>query len=1073
MEIKQENGKLLPSSSKEFADPVTHNRLQHLVAPHVESFNYFLEYGLDDALAELVPMEIDLAEGLSIRLQYTRAEIAMPSRQDELLESAFTPSEARESGSSYTGAMSANLDVYVNDSEESMTLNIKLGNLPLMVMSDKCHLKGKSCKQLVAVREEANEVGGYFILNGLERVIRLLQVPRRNHATAIERSSFKNRGQDYSDKGIMMRCTRRDNSSVSLTLHYLNNGGATLRFVLRKQEYLLPVVLVAKCLVDLSDKEIFDRIVAGDTENTFLTTRLELLLRDFKSYRLHSRSQCLALVGSLFRASLPIGEGTSDEEAGLQLIEMYLFVHCEGLGDKLECMLHMMRKLFSFVQGKCVADNADAFSNHDLLLPGHLFTMIVKEKMDEVFYALRQQLKRDHRLNAVKCEGTIMNPKLLQAKLNALSTSVGTKMGTFLSTGNLVSSSGLDLQQAAGFTIIAERLNILRYMSHFQSVHRGQFFTTMKTTAVRKLLPESWGFLCPVHTPDGSPCGLLNHLAREVAVVAFHPSTRSVVTPKGSLRYVDSVNPALLNRRTYIQEVLVQLGMVPGSVCGGDGALRLGAEHIPVLLDGVVLGGLSPQMAPEIVAQLRYLKAVTNNCGLPEALGSGVAGSEVSGSGVPGSGIFTADWQTVEALTAQRLLLDPCMEIAFVPRLTFESAYPGLYLFTHPGRLVRPVLQLGSRYVEWIGPMAQGFMEIAVIESDIRPGETTHIEVDPGVMLSQVAAMTPFSDYNQSPRNMYQCQMGKQTMGTPAHALRHRTDNKLYRIQNCQAPVVQTQSHRDYSMDDYPQGCNAVVAVISYTGYDMEDAMIINKAAYERGFGHGCVYKTHTYDLEEEERQAARQGGGVGPDGEPINASRPNLVFSNILPPVQDGMMESEEMVGEKFSELLDSDGLPAEGVLVQQGDPLVCFVDTTTGQHRVINHKDSEAAYIDTVRIIGTAPTARVKTSSAKAPMRRVSITLRYPRKPVIGDKFSSRHGQKGTLSVLWPQESMPFSEYGMSPDVLINPHAFPSRMTIGMLVESMAGKSGAVNGIFQDATPFQFHEDERVIDHVGEQLR
>ena len=138
--------------------------------------------------------------------------------------------------------------------------------------------------------------------------------------------------------------------------------------------------------------------------------------------------------------------------------------------------------------------------------------------------------------------------------------------------------------------------------------------------------------------------------------------------------------------------------------------------------------------------------------------------------------------------------------------------------------------------------------------------QTSHVELDPNNLFSLIASCTPFSDYNQSPRNMYQCQMGKQTMGSPAHSLPHRTDNKLYRIQNPQAPLVQTSRHGEFKMDDYPNGTNAVVAVLSYTGFDMEDAMILNKSSYERGFGHASVYKTKIVDLKDE---AERTGSKV------------------------------------------------------------------------------------------------------------------------------------------------------------------------------------------------------------------
>ncbi|GMI24739.1 hypothetical protein TeGR_g9753 [Tetraparma gracilis] len=560
-----------------------------------------------------------------------------------------------------------------------------------------------------------------------------------------------------------------------------------------------------------------------------------------------------------------------------------------------------------------------------------------------------------------------------------------------MASGNVVSSSGLDLMQVSGYTIVAERLNFLRYISHYRSVHRGQFFMTMKTTTVRKLLPDSWGFLCPVHTPDGGPCGLLNHMA-------VMCETQCAPLPAAAVAKLDSQ--------------LVALGVIPAGAGGSyaDGAEALPYNYLTVCVDGRVVGGCSVSECKRIAADLRVMKV---NHEIP-----------------------------------------PTTEVAFFPPMPNGSGpFPGLFLSTGMSRTIRPVKHIESGKVEYIGPMEQPFMDIACLPDDVRAGVTTHQELDATNMLSLIASMTPFSDYNQSPRNMYQCQMGKQTMGTPAHALPHRTDNKMYRIQNPQAPIVQTQRHGEYNMDDYPNGCNAVVAVLSYTGFDMEDAMILNKSSYERGFGHASVYKTKTVDLKEE---ASHSGGG-------------KFRFSNVKKPKPDADGDGEN---ELIADTIGVDGLPQVGQWVSEGDPLYTYVDDLTGKEKIGRHKEMEKACVQHVRLLGPEPGAGKGKDEG---LERLSVTLRIPRNPVIGDKFSSRHGQKGVMSILWPSVDMPFSESGISPDIIINPHAFPSRMTIGMLIESMAGKSGALHGKFQDATPFQFHEngDKLAVDHFGEQLQ
>lgn len=480
---------------------------------------------------------------------------------------------------------------------------------------------------------------------------------------------------------------------------------------------------------------------------------------------------------------------------------------------------------------------------------------------------------------------------------------------------------------------------------------------------MRKLLPESWGFMCPVHTPDGTPCGLLNHLTVACEITSDMDSS-------GNLK-------SFLRTRKEIISVLSSLGTVLIS----PGILRPGPPtYLPVLLDGRVIGHLESSRIPSVVAHIRQLKVSES-------------------SEVP-----------------------PDLEVAHVP-CTFAGGYPGLYLFTGPARMIRPVKQLfGQQAIEMIGPSEQVYMEISCpdgIDGGRAGSPATHMEISPVAMLSVVAGLTPWSDHNQSPRNMYQCQMAKQTMGFPSQTIQFRTDNKLYRLQTPQTPLARTLGYAKYRMDEFPTGTNAIVAVLSYTGYDMEDAMIINKSSMERGLCHGQIYKTETIDL----TKFNRKGDG----------------FSNEF-------ARSSNLQDAKF---LDTDGLPYVGQRLKGDEPYCSILNSITKGAKLFKIKSSETAVVDYVAAVGTGP---------REPLQKVTIRLRQERNPVIGDKFSSRHGQKGICSQLWPDIDMPFShDSGMRPDIIINPHAFPSRMTIGMLLESMAAKGGALEGKFVDATPFQ----------------
>ena len=518
-----------------------------------------------------------------------------------------------------------------------------------------------------------------------------------------------------------------------------------------------------------------------------------------------------------------------------------------------------------------------------------------------------------------------------------------------------------------------------RYISHFRSVHRGAYFAELRTTTVRKLLPESWGFMCPVHTPDGSPCGLLNHLAASCYV---HVGSEGI----GEARNQD---------RNHVLKVLSSAGAL--LLHGRTNHVSSPPGHLAVMLDGLIVGYVADSDSMSVVSALRAAKVTRS--------------TRVSSN----------------------------LEIAHVPLSScgYGGAFPGLYLFLSSSRMMRPVRQRQSGITENIGSLEQAFMSIRCpdgIHKPVRVVEYTHEESEPGSILSVVASLTPWSDFNQSPRNMYQCQMGKQTMGIPLHSFCYRPDTKIYRLQTPQRPVAITGQYDRYHMDDYPLGTNAVVAVLAHTGYDMEDAMIVSKGAMERGLGHATLYKTENVTLVAGSEEMFGQCGVIKQKEEssPFVSTEKPPIASNI-----------------------DADGAPRPGSIQKPGSTFCNVVNRSTGRPRLHKIKGGDDVIVDRVSISsGKASKGQTET--------KMSVTIRCDRNPIIGDKFSSRHGQKGVLSFLCAEEDLPYIEQsGARPDILINPHAFPSRMTIGMLLESMASKAGALDGRFIDASPFQAADD------------